>query len=667
MDIKDEIDAMLDNLKNSGQNVNNVTKQPQPEIKKKTTPLRNVSVSKKSVYDNMSVEDLLSALSEDKKTTESNSKHEEINEKFADENLNQANDSLNISEVQESKGLIQSNETTNVIAQPEEKTNDLAEYSVDSDTVKQPKVHKKRRKKHIEVDKDLPDYDTEKNSEQGIVEAPESIEKIMEESESESQNSSVDETFVENNVSVEAIIENEVTNSVSDEGAADDSDADSEQITEALNRNGLFSAVKSIFSHKKKKIIDESIEVSNTENIFDESEKEITQADESDIAPENDDSESKNISEKAVETDNETILDADIENTSAMEMIDAALAANGEIDSDLENESEISETNDDSSTELLIEDIREDAANAISELEADDKIISESDDAIAESSLSEENSDDEVNIDVSVGVQRKKSRFVNTLEKILEENPEVISEQRSEKIEEDDINVSFENKNNGKFKKRLYVICGVIFTLLAIVGFVSTVENGILYFRNFTAGEVKQDSFKSVIYPAVIMDIESFSSPSELSSEQIISAALWSLVMSADDMDKYEKTFDVISVPAVDVEVYAAQLFGDNLPELTHATVGSGELKFYYNEDTKSYNVPVSPISFTYEPDITSVSKNGNIYTLDVDYIKELPAWVKESSNYEKEISKTVEFKLSESNGEYYITSMTVLNVNSAL
>ena len=81
----------------------------------------------------------------------------------------------------------------------------------------------------------------------------------------------------------------------------------------------------------------------------------------------------------------------------------------------------------------------------------------------------------------------------------------------------------------------------------------------------------------------------------------------------------------------------------------------------------RSYNVPVNPIAFTYEPEIKSVVKNGGEYTVTVDYVKELPAWMKESKNFSEEISKTVEFKLAESGDSYVILSMTVINVNAVL
>ena len=327
---------------------------------------------------------------------------------------------------------------------------------------------------------------------------------------------------------------------------------------------------------------------------------------------------------------------------------------------------------------LLIAGIREDAASAIAGIEAGMSDASSAEPEKSDSEAPEETAPEaeteqaeeslpspEINIEIADGSTKKKRRLTAALQNILDEDPAVLSGERKEKTEADKIDVPVKTK--GRFKRNFFAFIGVIMCILSVVGLVFSVRYGIRYFRSFTAGEDQKDGFAEVVYPAVIMDIESFAAPGELSSDQIISAALWSLVMSEEDMAKYSATFDIISVPAIDVEAYAAKLFGNNLPEIQHATVGSGELKFYYNEDTKSYNVPVNPITFTYRPKISSVSKTDDEYTIVVDYVKELPSWMENSKNGGEQISKTAEYKLHENNGSYTISSMTVLNVNNSL
>ena len=293
----------------------------------------------------------------------------------------------------------------------------------------------------------------------------------------------------------------------------------------------------------------------------------------------------------------------------------------------------------------MIDNIRDDAEKAIADLD-NDKSEEEvtADDA--------DDADDEPAEEKEAESTTPKGRITSTLEKIMAEDPDEIIEERSEKAESDEL----AEPPSGNFKKRLYAVLGVIFAVLACIGLVTVISKSIGFFGNFTSGNSKKDGFADVIYPTVIMDIESFDDPSQLTSDQVITAAIWSMIMSDGTMDQYEKTFDVVKVPSVDVESYAVKLFGDNLPELTHTTVGPAESRFYYNDETKSYNVPITPVTFTYSPEIKSVTKNGNDYTLVVDYIDELPEWLPKTS------SKSVQYTLVDTNEGYTIKAMKVLS-----
>ena len=181
--------------------------------------------------------------------------------------------------------------------------------------------------------------------------------------------------------------------------------------------------------------------------------------------------------------------------------------------------------------------------------------------------------------------------------------------------------------------------------------------------ESFTRVESRQSEFATAVYPAVIMDIEAFQNGNELSSKQIITASVWKLIMSGE-IDKYEKTFDIISVPAVDIEAEAVKLFDTEFASLEHQTVGSGELKFYYNEETKVYNIPSEPLLFSYKPNVTALSKDGDIYTAEVEYIREKPSWMQNDSRYDTEASKVVKFRLKSDGDDYSILSMEIIKLN---
>ena len=191
----------------------------------------------------------------------------------------------------------------------------------------------------------------------------------------------------------------------------------------------------------------------------------------------------------------------------------------------------------------------------------------------------------------------------------------------------------------------------IVLAIIGVIAIVSTLISNI-------GGK---DDFEKAVYPAVIMNIEPFDSPSELTSDQIISATIWSGVIDDEKLSKYNEIMGAVNIPASDVEEYAVELFGEDIPELNHTTVGAAESRFYYNKDAQSYNVPIKPDTFTYIPEVTSVSKKSGEYVVNVNYIEEHPEWM------EKSVVKEVQFRLSKNdNGGYKIDSMEVFSESSS-
>lgn len=252
-----------------------------------------------------------------------------------------------------------------------------------------------------------------------------------------------------------------------------------------------------------------------------------------------------------------------------------------------------------------------------------------------------------------------KQQEVESEKNIDSENVEEI--EKSENIEQvniDDTEITDEkvvsdNLNNSE--KQKHNILGLVCLIIAIIGLIAIV-------RAFMFGggsSSSKEKFAEVVYPAVIMDINSFDNPSELPNNQILSATIWSIIIDDKKLSNYNERMGIVNIPAVDVEEFAVELFGEDIPELTHTTVGSAESKFYYNSDAQSYSVQVEPDIFTYSPEVTSVSKENDSYIVQVEYVEEHPEWM------DKSISKLVEFSLSENNSNgYKIDSMKIISEN---
>lgn len=193
-----------------------------------------------------------------------------------------------------------------------------------------------------------------------------------------------------------------------------------------------------------------------------------------------------------------------------------------------------------------------------------------------------------------------------------------------------------------------YNILSLVCIILAIIGVIAIINACI------SGGGSSDDKYRKAIYPAVITDINEFENPSELPVSQILSTAVWSVIIDSEKLSAYpQRVDDMAIIPAEDIEKYAVEIFGEDIPTLTHSTIVTSDLKFYYNEEANSYTVEISPHTLGYSPEILSVSRKSGKYIIQVNYIDQHPEWIEDT------ISKTVEYTLSKNDNDgYTIESM---------
>ena len=607
MTIRKDIDDMLNSLKNSGE-------APKTESAKAAAAQPK---QRKSIYDDMSVDDLLNALTDTKQPEPAEVPEEE-------------EVPVIVSSVMHTEASTQSTRVFSAaeIAEMEAKAAEKAEPAAEEKPVP-------KKKKKIVISAELPDYEEirRRDLEKGRLEretadraARETEEKARLEAERAAREAEekarLEAEKAAREAEEKARLEAERAAREAEEKARLEAENTAHEVTaeegsdevhgeETDDKSGIFSKIKNIFSSDKEEPeadgetdTEENAVSELAEELFGNMNNGLETADESE--PPTD------LTETESEIATPPILDETAEDDASTDSVDS-----------------------------LLDNIREDTAAAIADLEAPAVEKEETPETPAE--VPEE------------PAKKRKNRVTSALEGILDENPDEIISERSEKTEDD---VKTPKKRH--FKKKLYTVLGVVFSIFAVIGIVATVTKCAGLLKSFTSGEVKKDSFTQMIYPAVIMDIESFNSPEELTSEQVITATLWSIIMDDSKSSKYESSLgDTVSIPDVDVEKYAVELFGEDLPTFEHCTVGPVESRFYYSDG--AYNVRLRPIIFTYSPEIKSIVKSGSNYTLTVDYIDELPSWM------EKSVAKTVEFGLTQNDdGTFCIKSMKILSVKSS-
>lgn len=211
-------------------------------------------------------------------------------------------------------------------------------------------------------------------------------------------------------------------------------------------------------------------------------------------------------------------------------------------------------------------------------------------------------------------------------------------------------------QSKGGFKRKMYFTIGVAVSVMAVIGFIFTINFLVGVAQNIVDNTAQKNEFAKLVYPLVIIDTAPFDTSSQLSSDSVLTAAIWDIILYGDT-SKYPKEFDIMTIPEIDVELHATNLLGTGLV-FEHRDLGSAEVGFYYDAETKSYTVPVAPKYFPYSPYIESVKKTGENYSLKVGYVSPNPAWLGTDKNEVPTPDKYMEYVVHKNGKNYTVVAI---------
>ncbi|MBE6899963.1 MAG: hypothetical protein E7479_04775 [Ruminococcaceae bacterium] len=210
-----------------------------------------------------------------------------------------------------------------------------------------------------------------------------------------------------------------------------------------------------------------------------------------------------------------------------------------------------------------------------------------------------------------------------------------------------------------KRKHQYAATVGAVLIGLAIIGTISLcsvlVNLGIRVLDNTR----QKEAFEWKIYPLLMFDPAAFEDPNQLEEVFILKTALWSNLLENRTKYDYDEQ-GMLLVPASDLDVAAKSLYGEGVV-LKHQTISEDYDFFYlYNEETKTYSVPIMGQTASYVPEVVQISKKGNIYTLIVGYVAPTTLWnVSEDGSSESVPDKYLYYDLEKiGNGEFIIKAV---------
>lgn len=173
-----------------------------------------------------------------------------------------------------------------------------------------------------------------------------------------------------------------------------------------------------------------------------------------------------------------------------------------------------------------------------------------------------------------------------------------------------------------KKRSKPNLIVGLMILALALVGIVSlgmTAADKISRSIEDKNAE-KYSAYEEFIAPVIMNDPDTFDDVTLADSGQLLSIAIWSVLDSNPEPDKYEYTDDGMLLPASEVEEKFVSLFGEEV-KIIHSNVDGGGIDFKYSEKKKAYLIPITGITPIYTPKVIDAKEKSGSIELTVGYL----------------------------------------------
>ena len=170
-------------------------------------------------------------------------------------------------------------------------------------------------------------------------------------------------------------------------------------------------------------------------------------------------------------------------------------------------------------------------------------------------------------------------------------------------------------------KKRNTIITGAVVLGFALIGVITVISLIVSLIASAFDNSAEKAKFQQFIKPVVMVDPVAFSDPNEADEHALLMSSMWNLLMKVGEDTAYpEDEYGMMRVPAGDLDVSAANLFGSDV-KLSHQSFNNNSITFEYDEENLSYIVPPMGYTMQYEPRVDKIKKRGKTYTLTVAYI----------------------------------------------
>lgn len=247
---------------------------------------------------------------------------------------------------------------------------------------------------------------------------------------------------------------------------------------------------------------------------------------------------------------------------------------------------------------------------------------------------------------------------------ITENEIPVIENKPDEKEKKKQLRKEQKDKIEKKYPDKLSFMLGLIVLIFAVIGVVLTVWNSVRYVKSTTDTVSEFAQYNEYLTPIAAVDPDPFDDIASADQEQLLSAAIWSILSRESTPDTYSYSGGYMLIPAKDIESVYVSIFGpESSASLTHMTVNGYNSVFEYDQAGGFYKIPVTTISPIYIPQVTDVSKSGTALVLTVNMLS-AESWARddEGNFVAPTPDKVMKITLREVKGSYYLGAIQTVS-----
>lgn len=218
-----------------------------------------------------------------------------------------------------------------------------------------------------------------------------------------------------------------------------------------------------------------------------------------------------------------------------------------------------------------------------------------------------------------------------------------------------------ENKTvNKKRRKNKYAApIGGIFIILAAIGLITVMVQSFNMTRKIMDNSSQLERFENILRPVIMFDPVPFDNVEQADETMLLKSSVWSAILDKANRDEFDYSDGIMQLTASDIDVACAKLFGASV-KLNHHTFGDYDSTYYYDQDTKTYQIPLTVQTEFYTPKIQEVSSKDDIVSLVVGYIppeNPLTSAIKGQSKKESP-DKYMTYELKKVKNNYYVKAI---------